>query len=106
VLNCPPGPIDGELHAPLLAVEVCAVLSLLIHVTVVPTVTLSGFGEYAVVVIVDAPLTIETEVPDVPDPDPEVAVPVEGADGESELHADKRPKRTTAQPIRKLMLTS
>jgi hypothetical protein len=74
-------------------------------VTVVPIVTLSGFGAKAVVVRVDAPLTMDTGVPDVPEDDPD---PVEGADGESDPHADRRPMSTTAQPIRerKLMLTS
>jgi hypothetical protein len=50
-------------NAPVLEVEVCAVLSLLTHVTVVPTETVSGFGAYAVVVSVRAPLTIVTVEP-------------------------------------------
>jgi hypothetical protein len=39
----------------------CVDVSLLTHVTVVPRVMLSGFGENAVVVSVRAPGTIETE---------------------------------------------
>jgi len=34
------------------------------HVTVDPTLTFSGFGEYAFVPLLEAPLTIETEDPD------------------------------------------
>jgi hypothetical protein len=56
-LNDPPGAMPPE--SQLALVDVCVVLSLLCHVTVVPTATVIGFGEYAVVVIVDAPDTIE-----------------------------------------------
>jgi hypothetical protein len=38
-------------------------VSLFVHVTLPPTAIDTGFGEYAVVVIVDDPLTIETGVP-------------------------------------------
>lgn len=62
-MNVPPGTIDPEFHAPLSDVDVCVVLSLLAHVTVPPTATLTGFGANAVDVIVDAPDTIETGVP-------------------------------------------
>jgi hypothetical protein len=62
-VNVPPGTIDPEFHAPLSDVDVCVVLSLLAHVTVPPTATLTGFGANAVDVIVDAPDTIETGVP-------------------------------------------
>ncbi len=41
-------------------VVVCVIESMFVHVTVVPAVTVSGFGEYAVVVSARAPLTIET----------------------------------------------
>lgn len=62
-LNVPPGTIDPEFHAPLSDVDVCVVLSLLVHVTVPPTARLTGFGANAVDVIVDPPNTIETGVP-------------------------------------------
>lgn len=50
-------------------VDVCVVLSLLCHVTVVPTATVIGFGEKAVVVSVDAPLTMVIAEPLVGDGD-------------------------------------
>ena len=62
-LKVAPGAIVAESNAPPFAVDVCAVLSLFIHVTVPPTDTVTGFGEYAVVVRLDEPLTIETRVP-------------------------------------------
>ena len=52
----------GDVHAPLLATELCATLSLLSQLTVVPTETLSGFGEYAVLDNVEEPLTMVTVV--------------------------------------------
>jgi len=63
MLNDPPGAILPELHAPLFETEVWVVESLFVHVTVPPTATVTGFGEYAVVVSVDDPDTIETGVP-------------------------------------------
>ena len=39
----PPGLIAPEFHE--LPVEVCAVLSLLVHVTLPPTATVTGLGE-------------------------------------------------------------
>ncbi len=48
--------------APVFEVDVCAVVSLLTHMTVVPTETVNGFGEYAVVVRLLAPFTIVTVV--------------------------------------------
>jgi hypothetical protein len=42
-------------------VDVCAVLSLLIHVTELPVANLTGLGEYAAVVNADAPITIDTD---------------------------------------------
>jgi hypothetical protein len=78
-VNDCPGESDGELQAPPSAVDVCAMLSLLVHVTIVPAATVSGFGEYAVVVSVDEFATIDTAV---------VPVPDEGDEGEEdELHA-------------------
>jgi hypothetical protein len=77
-VNDCPGKIEFELQAPPSAVDVCVMLSLLVHVTIVPAVTVTGFGEYAVVVSVDDPATIDTVVP----------APDEGDDGEEdELHA-------------------
>lgn len=57
-LNWPLGWITPESQVPPLAVDVWAVLSLFLHITVVPTEMFRGFGEYAVVVSVDAPLTM------------------------------------------------
>lgn len=61
-VNVRPGAIT-ECHALPSAVEVCVMLSLLIHVTEFPTASLRGLGEKAVVVKADAPITIDTEVP-------------------------------------------
>ena len=61
-LNRLPGARLGDVHALLLATEVCVVLSLFSQLTVVPTETLIGLGEYAVLDSVDAPLTIITVV--------------------------------------------
>jgi hypothetical protein len=55
-----PGAIEPVAKLPLSAVELCVDVSLFIHVTVVPTATVSGFGEYAVVVRLRAPLTMVT----------------------------------------------
>jgi len=44
-------------------VAVCEIVSLFTHVTVVPTDTVNGFGEYAVVVSVRAPATMLTLAP-------------------------------------------
>jgi hypothetical protein len=63
MLKLPPGAIVPEFHAPLLATELCATESLFVHVTVPPTPTVTGFGAYAVVVSVDDPDTIDTDVP-------------------------------------------
>jgi hypothetical protein len=56
----PPGAIEPVAKLPLSAVELCVDVSLLVHVTVVPTATFSGFGENAVVVRLRAPLTMVT----------------------------------------------
>jgi hypothetical protein len=63
MLNFPPAPMFPEFHAPLLAVEVCVVLSLFVQVTVPPTATVTGFGANAVVVRTEAPCTIDAGVP-------------------------------------------
>jgi len=86
-----------ELHVEVMPgseVEVCAVLSLLTHVTVVPFEIVTGLGLYAVVVFVDEPATIDTlELDDgvvgvvIEDVDPHAAVP-------------SAPARTTARMSR------
>jgi hypothetical protein len=63
-------------HAPSSAVAVCAVVSLLVHVTVPPALTTIGLGAYAVVVMLDAPATIDTADPP-PVGDGEVGAPPE-----------------------------
>jgi len=77
MLNDAPGDIVPELNAPLFETVSCATASLFVHVTLPPTATVTGLGAYAVVVSVDDPETIETDVPD-------VGVVVVGDD---ELHA-------------------
>ncbi|HKB10756.1 MAG TPA: hypothetical protein VKD69_08875 [Vicinamibacterales bacterium] len=64
MLNFPPGAIVPEVHTEVFETELCATESLLVHVTVPPTATVTGLGEYAVVVKFDDPDTIETWVPD------------------------------------------
>jgi len=76
-LNFAPAASEPEFHDPSSPVVVCAVTSLLVHVTVPPTEIETGFGEYAVVVRFDEPFTMETDVPvlvdgDVEDPQPTV----------------------------------
>jgi hypothetical protein len=87
MLNDPPGAIEPESHAPVFDVDVCGVLSLFVQLTVVPTATLIGFGEYALVVSVDDPLTIETGVP---------LVGVGDVDGLEELQAAAEKIRAAA----------
>jgi hypothetical protein len=94
MLNVPPGAIPPEFQAPPFATEVCVIESLLVHVTVAPTDTVTGFGEYAVVVSVDDPVTIDTGVPDVGD----VVV-----DGEDELQATERLNRKMTSAVRRSM---
>ena len=53
-LNCAPGFNRPEFQTPPLDVVVCAVESLLVHMTVVPTATVAGFGANAVVVSTEA----------------------------------------------------
>ena len=65
-LKEPCAAIDPEFQRLVSEVEVCATLSLLVHVTVAPAGTVSGFGEYAFVVRVEAPETIETVIPEPP----------------------------------------
>jgi hypothetical protein len=91
MLNDPPGAIVPELNAPLFATDVCVTESLFVHVTVPPTATVTGFGEYAVVVSVDDPDTIDTGVPVVV-----VGAVVDGEDDEPHAAAsmDTRIKST------------
>lgn len=56
-----PGAIAPELNVP--PVAVCVTVSLFVHVTLPPAAMVTGLGEYAVVVIEDAPATIATGVP-------------------------------------------
>ena len=65
MLNFPPGAMFPEFHAPLLPVDVCVVVSLLVQVTVPPTATVTGLGANAVVVSKEAPFTIDAGVPPV-----------------------------------------
>jgi hypothetical protein len=95
MLNFPPGAIEPEFQVPPFAADVCVVESLLVHVTVPPTETEIGLGAYAVVVIVDAPETIETAVPD-----PEGVGEV--IDGDDE-QPKENPTSITTSAIRKLM---
>ena len=88
MLNVPPGAIVPELNAPLFATDVCATESLFVHVTVPPTATVTGFGEYAVVVSVDDPDTIDTGVPVV------VGAVVNGEEPHAAASMDTRIKST------------
>jgi hypothetical protein len=62
-LNFAPGAIDPEFHAPPSPVDVWAIESSLVHVTVPPGATVTGFGAYAVDVREIDPWTIDTAVP-------------------------------------------
>jgi hypothetical protein len=84
-LNCALG-ASVPLNTPLSLVAVCVVESLFVHVTVVPALTVSGFGEYAVVVKSSAPATMETGVP---------LAPVDGDVG-VELLVDEPPPQELA----------
>jgi hypothetical protein len=94
-VNVPPGAIEPELHVAPSAVDVCAVESLLVHVNEPPTGTVIGFGEYAVVVNVDEPATMEADtVEPVGDGD---------VDGEDELHATETLNISATRINRKLI---
>jgi hypothetical protein len=97
MLNVPPGAIVPEFQAPLLATELCATESLFIHVTVAPTATVTGLGEYALVVNVDEPDTMETGVLDVLG---------EVVDGDDELQAVETVNARMASGMRIVMKTS
>jgi hypothetical protein len=64
MLKFAPGAMEPELHTFASDVDVCAMLSLLTHVTVPPRGTVTGFGLYALVVSVRDPDTIETDAAD------------------------------------------
>ena len=96
LLNVAPGAIDPEPNDPSSPFAVWAVLSLLVHVTVPPAEIETGFGEYAVVVKVDEPLTIETGVPAFPD----------GEDGELAPQPMAKPMNPASMPSRNFMLFS
>jgi hypothetical protein len=57
-----PGARLGDAHPPLIDVELCVVLSLFSQLTVAPTETVMGLGEYAVLDSIEAPFTIVTVV--------------------------------------------
>jgi hypothetical protein len=97
LLKVPPGTITPEFQAPPVAVDVCDVESLLVHVTVPPTETAIGLGLKAVVVNNDAPGTI-----DAPTLEPEGEVG-EGVDGDDEPHATEKPSRSATDAIRPIM---
>jgi hypothetical protein len=98
MLNVPPGAIVPELHAPVFDTEVCATESLFIHMTLPPTATVTGLGEYAVVVNVDEPGTIETAVPVV------VGEVVDGDDDDP--HAVESVNAQMMSAIRRIMASS
>jgi hypothetical protein len=86
IVNFPPGAIEPEFQDP--PVDVCAVLSLLVQVTLPPAEIVTGLGENAVVVRNDAPPTIETGVPLPPLPGVVGVVGVE--------YEDPQPAQTTS----------
>jgi hypothetical protein len=98
VLYFSPGGIEPELHTPVVDVAVCVRVSLLVHVTVPPTDTVIGFGEYALVVNVVAPMTIDACAP--------VAGGVAGEAGDDEdepPQATVNPNSSAPNAIRNLM---
>jgi hypothetical protein len=68
----------------------------LVHVIVPPTATAIGFGEYAVVVKVDEPATIDTGVP---------VTPFDGADGELDPQPTVKPI-TPAMMLKRIFMCS
>ena|SRR5260221_4921709 len=98
MLNFPPGAIAPEFQAP--PTDVCVMESLLVHVTLPPTETVTGFGAKAVVVIVAAPETMDTAVPE----------PDDASVGEVMYVDDEQPTEIAssrvASTIRRRMVTS
>ena len=80
-LNVAPATMVGEKNRLFVEVTLCAMTSLLVHWTVVPTATLMESGRYAPVVWPDAPIGIDTGVGVVP---PGVGVGVGAGVGEEE----------------------
>jgi hypothetical protein len=62
-LNFPPAGILPESNALVSLVAVCAMLSVFVHVTIVPAETVMGLGAYAVEPNVRAPAGIVTAAP-------------------------------------------
>jgi hypothetical protein len=84
-VNDAPAAIVPEFHAPLSDVDVCAMLSLFVHVTLSPTRMLIGFGEYALSLLPAAPVVIETGDPVAGGGGVGVGVGVGDGDGDGEL---------------------
>jgi hypothetical protein len=103
VLNLAPGAIAPEFHAPLFAVDVCAVLSLFVQVTVPPAATVTASGANASVVRVDAPLTIETVIPE-PVGDGDVDGDIGDEGDEEEPQPNDAPRSAVATTIRRFMV--
>jgi hypothetical protein len=103
-----PGAIEPEFQAPPSAVDVCATVSLFVHVTVPPTETLIGFGAKALVVRVLAPLGIETAAPPVGDGVGDGAGDGvgDGLDGEEDPQPINSASRKVAAMIRKADMCS
>jgi hypothetical protein len=73
------------------------VASLLVHVTVEPTATVTGLGAKAVVVNADAPLTIDIDIPD------PVGVVGVGVVDEDDEQAAVKPNKRTADTMRRIV---
>jgi len=61
-VNDPPGAIPPESQPAPSDVDVCVIVSVLDHVTLPPTFTATGFGEYALAPLVEAFTVIDTEL--------------------------------------------
>jgi len=90
-VNWPPALIGPESNRPVFDVEVCVMVSLFRHVTLPPTATVTGFGEYAFVVSPAEFMTIDTVVPD--------GLGV-GDEGDDEPQPNERPSVSAAKSIR------
>lgn len=97
-LKLPPAGIVPELNAPPSPVAVCAVESVFVHVTAVPAVTVIGFGTYALLPLVSAPVGMVTPLPEPPVAGGGVVVVGVVGDDELEPHAaaSARLMRTSA----------
>jgi hypothetical protein len=92
-----PGPRIPEFHIPPSATESCAIESLLVHVTVVPTATASGFTPNAATPRVLALLGIDTAA------DPPLAGGVDELGEEELLHPATAERTTTSRIPRKVI---